>query len=303
MTIRNVAIIGSGTLGSQIGFQCARFGFKTTMYDVNEEALEFSRAFHRQIAESTKADLGLDDAAVSVAFENLDYTTDLEAAVRECDLISESVPENLELKREVFARLAEICPKHTIFTTNSSSLLPSQIADATGRPERFLSMHFANRIWVSNVAEVMKHPGTDPEVVASVLRFATDIGMVPIRIQKENNGYVMNAMLMPLLGAALTLVVNGIASPQDVDRTWMITTQVPVGPCGLMDVIGLETVFNINNLWANASGDEQIRRNADYVKKNFLDKGKLGVKTGEGFFTYPDPVYAKPGFTDGSLAA
>ena len=157
-------------------------------------------------------------------------------------------------------------------------------------------MHFANRIWVSHVAEVMKHPGTDPEVFERVLKFATEIGMVPIRIEKENNGYVMNALLMPLLGAAQNLVVNGIASPQDVDRTWMISTQVTVGPCGVMDVIGLETVFSIADLWANALGDEQMRRNADYVKQNFLDKGKLGVKTGEGFYTYPDPEYAKPGF-------
>ena len=296
MEIKHILIVGAGTLGSQIGFQCARYGFKTTMYDLTEEALAACRTYHQGIAAATKKDLGLDDTAIAVAFDNLTYTTDLKAAAETCDLVSESVPENPDLKRQVFAQLNPICPAHTIFTTNSSSLLPSQIADATGRPERFLALHFANRIWVSNVAEVMRHPGTAPEVFERVIEFAPEIGLVPIRIEKENHGYVMNALLMPLLREAQTLVVNGIAGYQDVDRAWMMATQAPVGPFGMIDVVGLETTFTISNYWANVTGDEQLRKNADYLKQNFLDKGKLGLKSGEGFYTYPNPAYAKPEF-------
>ena len=296
MTIKNVLIVGSGTLGSQIGFQCARHGFRTTMYDIKEEALEACRKVHQEIAIATKADLGLDDSAVAPAFENLSYTTDLAAAAKDCDIVSESVPEDPELKRQVFAQLNQVCPTHTIFTTNSSSLLPSQIADASGRPGQFLALHFANRIWVSNVGEVSKHPGTAPEVVDRVVKFAVEIGLVPIRLEKENHGYVMNALLMPLLGAAQALVANGIASPEDVDRTWMISTQTPAGPCAIMDIVGLGTVYAIGNYWANETGDPQLRKNADFIKETFLDRGMLGMKSGAGFYTYPDAAFLRPDF-------
>lgn len=296
MKITNVLIVGTGTLGSQIGFQCARHGFATTMYDIKEEGLEFSKKYHQEIGEATKVDLGLDDAPIAAAHANLSYTTDLVAAAKDCDLVSESVPENPELKRKVFAELNELCPDHTIFTSNSSTLLPSEIADATGRPERFLALHFANRIWVANVGEVMKHPGTAPEVFERVLEFAAEIGMVPIRIDKEHNGYVLNALLLPVLTAAQTLVANGIASPADVDRTWMISTQAPMGPIAIMDMVGLETVFAIGDHWANVTGDEQQRKNSDFLKEHYLDKGKLGVKSGEGFYRYPDPEFMKSDF-------
>jgi 3-hydroxybutyryl-CoA dehydrogenase len=296
MQIKNVLIVGTGTLGSQIGFQCARHGFNTTMYDIKQEGLDFSKKYHQEIGEATKADLGLDDTAIAAAHGNLSYTPDLAAAAKECDLVSESVPENPELKRKVFAELNELCPDQTIFTSNSSTLLPSEIAEATGRPERFLALHFANRIWVANVGEVMKHPGTAPEVFERVLEFAAEIGMVPIRIEKEHNGYVLNALLVPLLTAAQTLVTNGIATPADVDRTWMISTQAPVGPMATMDVVGLETIYAIGDHWATVTGDEQQRKNADFVKENYLDQGKLGVKSGEGFYKYPDPEFMKPDF-------
>ena len=174
--------------------------------------------------------------------------------------------------------------------------MPSQIADATGRPDRFLALHFANRIWVANVGEVMRHPGTAPEVFERVLKFAAEIGMVPIRIEKEHYGYVLNALLMPMLGAAQTLVANGIVSPQDVDRTWMISARTPEGPFATIDAIGIDTAYAIGDYWARALGDEQGRKNVAFLKENYLDKGRLGVKSGVGFYSYPDPEYKKPGF-------
>lgn len=296
MKIKNILIVGTGTLGSQIGFQCARHGFKTTMYDLNEAALDKCRQYQKEIGVDTKADLDLDDEVIEAAHSNLSYTTDLAVAAKDCDLVSESVPENPEIKGKVFSDLNKLCSEHTIFTTNTSSLVPSQIADFTGRPERFLALHFANRIWVANVAEVMVHAGTSPEVFERVLKFATEIGMVPIRIEKENSGYVLNALNIPFFDAAQTLVVNGIASPSDVDRTWMIGSGVPSGPFADMDIVGLGTVYTLGDYWAKVSGDEQKRKNADYIKENYVDKGKLGVQSGEGFYTYPNPEYEKPDF-------
>lgn len=296
LDIKKVLIVGTGTLGSQIGFQCAIHGFATTMYNPRETSLEACKKVHQQLGETIKADLGKSDSEIAVAHGNLSYTTDLVEAARDCDLVSESVPENLEIKRQVFHDLNEICPAHTIFTTDSSTLLPSEIADATGRAERFLALHFANQIWVRNICEVMKHPETDLEVFERVVTFAKEIGMVPILLEKESRGYVLNALLVPLLRAAQSLVVNGIASPMDVDRTWEISTQAPMGPFAILDMIGLETVYNVCLHLAKATGDEQMQHIADYLKEHYVDKGKLGVKTGEGFYKYPDPAYAQPSF-------
>ncbi len=298
MEIRRVLVVGTGTLGSQIGFQCALHGFETVMYDVDEGALERCEAAHQKIGRAVRADLGTPGEAIAAAHVRLSYTTDLAGAAAEADLVSESVPEDPGLKRKVFAQLGEPCPSRTIFTTNSSTLLLSDMAEASGRPERFLALHFANQIWVNNVAEIMRHPGTDPEVFEQVVRFAREIGMVPIRLEKEQNGYVLNTLLVPLLGAALSLVVNGVASHEDVDRTWMIAMKVPMGPFGTLDLVGLQTAHDITAYWASRSGDEQSRRNAAFLKEHYVDRGRLGVATGEGFYTYPDPAFRRPGFLD-----
>jgi 3-hydroxybutyryl-CoA dehydrogenase len=133
-------------------------------------------------------------------------------AVRKADLVIEAVPERIDIKREVYRKITAVAWPETIFATNSSTLLPSALAEATGRPDRFAALHFANEIWRHNVAEVMGHTGTSPEVIATVTQFATDIGMVPVVLHKEQRGYVLNSLLVPLLGAAATLLGKGIAA-------------------------------------------------------------------------------------------
>ena len=296
MKIERVLIVGAGTMGQQIGFQCAMHEFATVIHDVSDSALERCRADHRRFATTFTRERGASASAVEAALARLAYTSDLAAACQHVDLVSESVPEVPMIKTETYARLNELCPPRTIFTTNSSTLLPSQLAEATGRPARFLALHFANPVWEANIGEVMAHPGTDPEVFEQVVDFAKAIGMVPIRLEREQSGYVINSLLVPLLAAAQSLVSNGVTSPENVDRTWMIATKMAAGPFGIMDRIGLETIYNVTSHWAEVKRDEQLRRNAAYVKTRFLDRGKLGVKTGEGFYTYPEPAFRKPGF-------
>jgi 3-hydroxybutyryl-CoA dehydrogenase len=235
-------------------------------------------------------------AAIEAALARIAYTTDLADAARDADIVSESVPEDPAIKREVYALLSKHCPAKTIFTTNSSTLLPSQFAEATGRPARFLALHFANQIWDRNTGEVMGHPGTDPEIFEVVVKFARDIGMVPIRIEKEQNGYVLNSLTVPWFMAAQALVANGVARAEDVDRTWMIATKMALGPFGALDIVGLETAYNIASYWGAVKGDEQLKKNAAYLKSNFVDRKKLGVPTGEGYYKYPNPAYEQVDF-------
>jgi 3-hydroxyacyl-CoA dehydrogenase len=296
MSIRNVLIVGTGTLGQQIGFQCAMQGFRTTMYDLRQASLETCRASHQQYAELFRSQRGTSPAAAAAGLARLSYTTDLAAACADADLVSESVPEDPEIKRKVWGELNRHCPATTIFTTNTSTLLPSQLADATGRPGRFLALHFANIIWDHNIGEVMGHPGTDPAVYDDVVAFAKAIGMVPILVRKEQSGYIINSLLVPWLTAAQTLVTNAVATPQDVDRTWMISTKMALGPFAILDMIGLETAYNVAIYWAGVNGDAQLKANAVYLKQNYLDHGKLGTKTGEGFYKYPNPAFQQPDF-------
>ena len=159
--------------------------------------------------------------------------------------------------------------------------LDEVFADATGRPDRFLALHFANEIWIHNIAEIMGHAGTDAAVYDAVVEFAQRIGMEPIKLQKEQPGYVVNSLLVPFLTAAQTLIAKGVADPETIDKTWRIATGAPSGPLRMLDIIGLNTAYDIA-----AAGDEQARANARYLKEHYIDQGKLGQASGEGFYKY-----------------
>jgi 3-hydroxyacyl-CoA dehydrogenase len=296
LDIRKVVVVGSGILGQQVAFQCAFHGFETVVFNPRLSSLDTCRVSLRRYAEFLTLERGVRPVDVDAAFARLTYTHDLAEACREADLVSESVPEDPDVKRRTFAALNQFCPAKTIFATNSSTLLPSQLADATGRPDRFVALHFANEIWDRNVGEVMGHVETDPATIETVVEFAKAIGMVPIRVCKEQSGYVLNSMSVPWLMAAQALVTNGVARPEDVDRTWMIATKMALGPFGFVDMIGVETVYNVASYWGNVNGDEQLIRNAAYLKTHFIDQGRLGTKTGRGYYTHPNPAYRRPDF-------
>lgn len=296
MTIKNVTIAGAGTLGSQIAWQTAFKGFNVTVYDAFDKGIERGKQFHQQYSQLFMATRGVSQQEIDETFTRLSYTTNLAEAVKDADLISESVPENLDIKKAFYVQLSKVAPEKTIFTTNSSTLLPSQYAEETGRPEKFLALHFANWIWDANIGEVMGHATTDPKYFDRIIEFSKEIGMVPIPIHKEQHGYVINSLLGPLLQAAGDLLVNEVADHETIDKTWMITSGTKMGPCAIMDMIGLETVYNVEKLWSERTGEQHRKKRVDYFKKHFMDTNKLGMKTGEGFYKYPKPAYRNPDF-------
>ncbi|MBP6786267.1 MAG: 3-hydroxyacyl-CoA dehydrogenase [Candidatus Promineofilum sp.] len=292
--IRRVLVVGAGTMGGQIALQCALHGLDVTLYDVSTSALDTGMARVRGYV----GHLAAQGRATAAVLDHIQPTTDLAAAAATADLVSESVPEDPALKGRVLAELNALCPPRTLFTTNTSTLLPSMFAAATGRPERFCALHFHLPVWDANVADVMAHPGTDPAVVETVTAFARRIGQFPIVLGREQSGYVFNTMLNALLGAALELAAKGVTPPAEVDRAWMGIMHTPVGPFGIMDAIGLDTVWKITDYWAGVSGDPKLRINADFVK-GYIDQGRLGHKTGGGFYDYPEPAYRRPAFLPG----
>ncbi len=289
--MQHILVVGAGTMGGQIALQCAMHGLEVALYDVAPEALEQGVARIRGYARHLEAAGRLPAGAL----DRITPTTDLAAAAAPADLVSESVPEDPALKGRVFAELNTLCPPHTIFTTNTSTLLPSMFAAASGRPERLAALHFHLPVWDANVVDVMAHPGTSPEVVDGLVSFAHRIGQIPIVARKESSGYVFNAMLSALNGAALELAANGVAAVPDVDRAWMGIMKMPIGPFGIMDAVGLDTVWKITDFWAGATDQPQLRANADFVK-TYIDQGRLGVKTRAGFYDYPNPAFSRPDF-------
>lgn len=296
MNIKNVTIAGGGTLGSQIAWQTAFKGFNVTVYDAFDKGIEASKSFHKQFAELFLKTRDASQEEIDLTNSRLSYTTNLEEAVKDADLISESIPEDVEIKKSFYTELAKVAPEKTIFTTNSSTTIPSEYAKETGRPGKFVALHFANGIWDANIGEVMGRPDTDPEFFDRVVEFAREIGMVPIPIHKEQNGYVLNSLLVPLLSAAGNLLVNDVTDIESIDKTWMISTGVKMGPFGVMDIIGMQTMYNIDKLWGEKLGDEAMLARAAFIKHNYIDKGKMGVSTGEGFYKYPTPRYEEPDF-------
>lgn len=213
------------------------------------------------------------------------------------DIVSESIPENVELKIKFYTELGKIAPQKTIFTTNTSSTIPSFYADASGRPSKLLGLHFATGgIWDTNIGEVMGHSRTDKAIYNLVIDFARAIGMVAIPVKKENPGFVMNAVFIPFLISGLDLVMNGVASPEYVDKTWVISTKSTYGPCTFMDIVGMGTVYHALESLAITHNDDTFKKRALWIKENFIDKGKMGLSTGKGFYTYPNPNFEAPDF-------
>ena len=281
--ISTVTVLGTGVLGSQIAFQTAFHGFSVVAYDIDDQALAAGRERFTGLIDTYKAEVpGGTEEKAHEAFGRIRLTSDLADAVVDADLVIEAVPEVLAIKEDTYRKLATAAPERTIFATNSSTLLPSDLKDVTGRPDRFLALHFANQIWRLNTAEVMGTTDTAADVYAAVVEFATAIGMVPIELHREKAGYVLNSLLVPFLHAAAGLAAGGFADPETVDKTWKIATGAPVGPFQIFDIVGLTTPYNLM-----AHGDDESQRIAAWLKENFIDKGHLGVATGQGFYHYP----------------
>lgn len=282
-SISTVTVLGTGVLGSQIAYQTAYSGFQVTAYDINDEVLAQAKERLAGLASTYQRDNvpGAADGKADDALARVRYSSDLADAVSQADLVIEAIPEVIGLKQEVYEKLGRFAPEQTIFATNSSTLLPSDLKDFTGRPDKFLALHFANQVWKFNTAEVMGTADTDPAVFDEIVAFAGEIGMVPIPLHKEKAGYVLNSMLVPFLNAGYALAAGGFAEPQDIDKVWRIATGAPMGPFQITDIIGLTTPYNIL-----AHAGDEAKPLAEWLKANYIDQGKLGIASGEGFYTY-----------------
>ena len=312
--MKKIVVAGGGVLGSQIAFQTAYKGFDVTIWlrsegsiartqpkldrlkevyinTINEMDTPEGKAFGvwaNGIASPGSFDKEACLASVERAYSGIKLELDLGKAVADADLVIESMAEILEEKIAFHKMLSPVLPEKTVIVTNSSTLLPSKIAKYTGRPDKYLALHFANNIWKNNTAEVMAQPKTSLKYFDQILAFAEEIGMVPLPVHKEKAGYLLNSMLVPLLCSGMDLYANDISDPVSIDKAWTIGTGAPLGPFQIIDIVGITTAHNIVSNYTklpsfltpyNFKGIEKMLR-------GYLEAGKLGVSSGEGFYTY-----------------
>lgn len=309
--MKKIVVAGGGVLGSQIALQSSYCGFDVTIWLRSEGSIERAKpklerfkniyidtleamktdasAYCRGLAKKTDlSDEELDELKQKAqdAYDNLTLTTSYEEAADDADLIIEAIAENPEQKIAFYKELAKYMDEKTILVTNSSTLLPSMFAEYTGRPEKYLSLHFANTIWKNNTAEVMGHPGTEQKYYDEVVKFAEEINMIPLPLKKEQPGYILNSLLVPFLSAAESLLANDVADHETIDKTWILATGAPAGPFHILDIVGLTTAYNIIIMNPEAQDPETTPGKIAKMLKEKIDAGETGINAGKGFYEY-----------------
>jgi 3-hydroxybutyryl-CoA dehydrogenase len=293
--LQNVLVLGAGTMGKHIAVQCAGHGRYVVLYDIDSAVLSRANDQVARIVDWLTAQGQIKACERSSILERIKVESDSTSAASRADLVIESVFEDLEAKHRVFRAVGPHCPEHSIYTTNTSSFTASMFVESCPRPDRLAALHFHLPVWTANVVDLMPHPGTDPFVVETLNKFALSIGQIPIIYKKEVHGYIFNSMFGAMQRQALDLVIGGIASVEDVDRSWMGILKMPIGPFGMMDQIGLDTTLRVTLHWAKVLNDPAAERRAAFLE-TLTSQGFLGAKTNRGFYDYPNPTYARPNF-------
>ena len=288
--IQNILVVGAGTLGMRIALRCAFDGYQVTMFDISQKQIKVALDMQAHLTMSYLKKGMIDQEMAERGQAYLDVSSDLAEACKNTDLISESIIENIDLKRDFYQGLMNHVADDVIITTNTSYLLPSDLADCITKPERFCALHFHD-VFNQTVVDVMPHSGTAFWVNDLLMEFGRRIHQIPVFIKKENSGYIFNSMLMAILGQAGSLAVHDVGSIADIDRSFMGNFGTPIGPFGMMDQVGLDTAHHI----VSARTDRKSVEFAAFIK-GYVDQGKLGFKSGEGFYKYPEPEFMQKGF-------
>lgn len=283
-TPKHITVIGAGAMGSQIAMVCALAGYDTDVVDIAQDAVDRAETQLHERMDRDVAKQRRTAEDVAAAFERLTFTTDRDGCAAQADVVIEAAVEDLGIKRKLFAELDRICPEHTILVTNSSNIVSSRVADATGRPEKVCNFHFFNPALVMQCVEVVPHEGTSRETVDTALELARSLGKQPVELKKEVPGFVANRLLGALRTEALKLYEDGVADFEDIDIAAKTALRHPMGPFELMDLVGIDVVHLIRLAEYEQTGDPASLP-ARSIREKY-EAGEYGRKTGKGWYDY-----------------
>jgi 3-hydroxybutyryl-CoA dehydrogenase len=296
--IKKVCFVGAGTMGCYNSLITALAGYQVALYDISEQALERGPENQLNWSPALMEQGVADHQAIEAASASITRTTDPEEAAWDAGFLSESVFERLDLKRQTHQQFDKLLPPHAIMTTNTSTLLLSDIESAVKRGDKFAAMHFHQP---SPLVDIVAGPRTSPETIDIVKRFVKSQGQIYVVLKKEREGYLHNAMFVGLLGTAMMLAAILNVDFKKIDQAWMLNQNSMAGPFGMLDGVGLNVVVDIlgeSAKKAKAASPEIIAAISDFLQP-YIERGDLGVKTGKGFYEYPEPEFLNPEFLAG----
>jgi len=288
--MKNITVIGAGTMGNGIAHTFAQTGFNVKLVDISEEALKkaistIDKNLDRMVK---KEKISIDDKNNTLS--NISTYTDLQQAVKGCDIVVEAATENIDLKLKIFSQLDEICDLDTILATNTSSISITKIAAATKRPDKVIGMHFMNPVPIMKLVEVIRGYATSDKITEKVMEMSKTLGKSPVEVN-DYPGFVANRILMPMINESIETLFQGVAGVEEIDTVMMLGMAHPMGPLHLADFIGLDVCLSILEVMYDGFGNPKYSPNPLLV--NMVQAGKLGVKSGEGFYDYSEGVRNK----------
>ncbi len=283
--MKNIAVIGAGTMGNGIAHTFAQFGFNVQLIDVSQAALDrgvstISKNLDRMVAKEK-----ISEADKTNTLNNISTYTSIKDGVQYAGLVVEAATENVDLKLKIFKELDEVCPEDTILATNTSSISITQIAAVTSRPEKVIGMHFMNPVPIMKLVEIIRGYNTSDEVNDFIVNLTKEIKKVPVEVN-DYPGFVANRILMPMINEAIETLYNGVAGVKEIDTVMKLGMAHPMGPLQLADFIGLDVCLSILNVMYE--GFKNPKYAPCPLLVNMVTAGKLGVKSGEGFYDYSE---------------
>ncbi len=282
--IKTICVVGAGNMGHQISTLCALSGYKTVCVDISEAQLEKARNFVEKYLPERVAKGKLTSEQADGTRERLHFTGSLEEAAQEADFVIEAAVEKLDVKRTLFKKLDQLCPPHAILATNSSYIVSSKVADATARPDQVCNMHFFNPALVMKCVEVVKGPHTSEETAGVTMELARGLNRVPVLLQKEVYGFLVNRIIKQIHLEALFLLDTGVASAEDIDSAVVNALGHPMGPFRLMDLTGIDLSYHVGIERYMETMDPADKPSPTVVAKYV--RGEWGRKKGKGFYDY-----------------
>lgn len=281
--MKNIAVIGSGTMGNGIAHVFAQFDYKVSLIDINQNALEKALAtigknLDRQVSKGL-----LSEADKSKALSNINTFTKTEDGVKNADLVVEAATENVNIKLDIFRELDKLCPAHTILASNTSSISITKIGAVTSRPDKVIGMHFMNPVPVMKLIEVIRGYATSDEVTSQIMELSRKLEKVPVEVN-DYPGFVANRILMPMINEAIYTLYESVAGVEEIDTVMKLGMAHPMGPLQLADFIGLDVCLSILRVLHDGFGNPKYAPCPLLV--NMVEAGFKGAKTGEGFYKY-----------------